>query len=182
MERYIETERLILRAPREDDVADMCRLKNSEFVLKYNLYDHSDPDSIIEEILHYDMVVLEDKNSGAFIGCIYAKEDYIRYRVNSLELAGWLDVTRAKSGIMSEALQAFIPVLFEEGVERLTAKVFSDNVASMRLMEKIGFYREGYLPCAIKNHRGEVFDLVLYSVTSDEYQKKTIRSTDGNIF
>lgn len=182
MKRYIETERLILRSPRESDVPDMCRLKNSEFVGRYNLYGHSDEATVRDEIERYDMAVLEDRHSGAFVGCIYIKEDYIRYNVDSVEVAGWLDVTRARGGVMSEALRALIPVLFDEGAQRLSARVFGDNIASMRLMESVGFYREGYLPCAVKNQNGEIFDLVLYSVTKDEYNKKTGRCTNGSLF
>ena len=172
MERYITTERLILRSPMPIDADALCRIKNSDFVRRYNLYPPIDEEGAREEIREYDMVVIEGREGGEFIGVIYIKEDYIRYRVNSIELAGWLDEGRARGGIMTEALRGLIPVLFDEGYGRLTARVFGDNIASMRLMESVGFIKEGYLCEAVKNEEGEVFDLALYSLSREEYSKK----------
>jgi RimJ/RimL family protein N-acetyltransferase len=48
-------------------------------------------------------------------------------------------------------------------LERLFARVFSRNGASMRVLEKAGYVREGLLRrCAIKD--GVVLDQVLYAI------------------
>ncbi len=172
MKRYYETERLILRSPVPTDAPDICRVRNSDFVQRYNLYADSSDEDVLAELERYNFVILLEKHTGLFLGLIHIKEDYIRYHVDSMELAGWLDSSVAKQGFMSEALRCLIPNLFSEGISRLTARVFSDNLASVRLMESMGFVREGYLKDAVKNPSGEIFDIVLFSVTEEEFRKR----------
>ena len=172
MKRYYETERLILRSPEPTDAADICKVRNSDFVQRYNLYPDSSAEDVLIELEKYDLVILAEKDTGLFLGLIHIKEDYIRYHVDSMELAGWLDRSVARNGLMSEALRCLIPNLFNEGISRLTARVFSDNTASVRLMESIGFVREGYLKDAVKNPSGEIFDMILFSLTEEEFRKR----------
>jgi len=172
MKRYYETERLILRSPIPTDAPDISKVRNSDFVQRYNLYTDSSTEDVLAELERYDLVILLEKHTGRFLGLIHIKEDYIRYHVDSMELAGWLDMSVAKQGFMSEALRGLIPNLFNEGIARLTARVFSDNLASVRLMESIGFVREGYLREAVKNSSGEIFDMILFSVTEEEFKKR----------
>ena len=69
-------------------------------------------------------------------------------------------------GIMSEALRAILQYGFEHrGVEFVMAQIMLENVASRRLLEKLGFQSQGVL----KKHgfwKGEHHDLEQFKLTS----------------
>jgi RimJ/RimL family protein N-acetyltransferase len=78
------------------------------------------------------------------------------------EIGYWLAEPHWGKGIATEAIRALVPVAFERtGVGRLQAVIFSDNPASMRVLEKTGFVREAVHRNAITK-RGMVMDEVLY--------------------
>ena len=54
----------------------------------------------------------------------------------------------------------------------ISIKAFDKNIASLRLAKKLGFLEEGYLRHAVKNGNGEVFDLVLFSLSKNDYIEK----------
>jgi ribosomal-protein-alanine N-acetyltransferase len=56
----------------------------------------------------------------------------------------WMGVTYARQGLMSRALRALIPFSFNNlRLHRLEAACITTNAASIRLLEKSGFQREG---------------------------------------
>jgi len=60
-------------------------------------------------------------------------------------LGYWIGLPYARHGYMTAALQALIPAAFEIlRLHRLEAACIPTNVASIRLLEKTGFQREGY--------------------------------------
>lgn len=62
------------------------------------------------------------------------------------ELGYELSLEYQNKGIMSEALRAIIPFGFNElDMHRIQASVFLENQASIKLLEKFGFRREGLL-------------------------------------
>ncbi|KAL0259933.1 hypothetical protein SLS55_005676 [Diplodia seriata] len=69
----------------------------------------------------------------------------------SAELGYWLGEAAWGRGIATEAATAFAAWVFETvpGLERLDGRVYSGNVASARVLEKIGFRREGSLRKAV---------------------------------
>ncbi len=79
-----------------------------------------------------------DKIIGTiFIGDIEGKKGEIGYELSQ-------DYWR--KGIMTEALQEIIRIGFEElGLVRLQATVCQENEASQKLLEKVGFMKEGLL-------------------------------------
>jgi ribosomal-protein-alanine N-acetyltransferase len=51
-----------------------------------------------------------------------------------------------RQGIMKEALGAIIALGFKEmGINRIEAVVMPENIASLKLLEKLGFHNEGVL-------------------------------------
>jgi [ribosomal protein S5]-alanine N-acetyltransferase len=60
-------------------------------------------------------------------------------------LGYWIGLPYAKRGYMTSALRALVPAAFDVlRLHRLEAACIPANVASIRLLEKIGFQREGY--------------------------------------
>jgi RimJ/RimL family protein N-acetyltransferase len=79
------------------------------------------------------------------------------------EIGYWLAKPYWNQGIMTEVIKSFCKYCFEQReLTRIEAGVFSHNEASMRVLEKAGFEREGYLKkCFIK--KGRYIDSVLYA-------------------
>jgi [ribosomal protein S5]-alanine N-acetyltransferase len=78
------------------------------------------------------------------------------------EIGYWLAEPFWGLGIITGAVSALIPVAFHQpGIIRLQAGIFSDNPASMRVLEKCGFVREAVHQYAITKN-GVVMDEVLY--------------------
>ena len=79
------------------------------------------------------------------------------------EIGYWLGEPFWGRGLMSEVVAAVAPYAMQRyGLVRLEAPVFAWNPASMRVLEKSGFVREGVLrKSAFKD--GHVIDTVVYS-------------------
>lgn len=74
-----------------------------------------------------------------------------------------LDQSACHQGYMSEALSSLIPKVFQEyHLHRLEAMVMPGNTASIRLLERLGFIREGYLHSFAQIH-GKWCDHLLYT-------------------
>ena len=62
------------------------------------------------------------------------------------------------------ATRVVVPAAMEHfRLHRVHAGVFAGNPASMRVLERVGFQRDGVLPCAVVK-RGELLDVHVYSV------------------
>jgi len=81
----------------------------------------------------------------------------------SAELGFWLGEAFWGRGVMTEAVGLFVPWAFEQfGLSRIYAHVFSYNVGSARVLEKVGFAREGLLRRAVIKE-GQIIDEWLYA-------------------
>lgn len=162
---YKETERLILRTPTPNDAAELASARSTEFVMRYNLYEECDKEQILRELDSYDHVLLAEKESKRIIGCISLRDDPVRYHTDSVTLHAWLIEEMAYKGYMAEALNEIINELFLI-YQRISVQIFSQNTASLRLAKKLGFEEEGYIKQAVKNKKGEIFDVVLLSLAN----------------
>jgi RimJ/RimL family protein N-acetyltransferase len=78
------------------------------------------------------------------------------------EIGYWLAEPFQGKGIVTDAVRALVPVTFEQtDIVRIQAGIFSNNPASMRVLEKCGFIRESVHKNAITKN-GVVMDEVLY--------------------
>jgi len=175
MSVYIETERLILREPSCDDAEALARSRSTEFVMRYNLYRPSTREQICRELECYEHILLVSKEDNRLIGCISIRDDDFRYHVDSVLIQAWLTEENARQGYMSEALRAMLRELFcVRNHERVSAQIMSENIASIKLVESLGFIREGYLKRAVRCYDGRVLDVCLYSLDSEEYHGSDI--------
>ena len=77
---------------------------------------------------------------------------------------------------MTEALGATMDELFfSRRVARVSAQIFADNTASLKMVERLGFVREGYLKDAILDYTDKLHDLCLSSISLEEYEAKKNR-------
>lgn len=105
---------------------------------------------------------------GGIVG-LYPQQDV--YRV-SIELGYWLGEPFWGKGIMVKAVNAVVALAFENNKElsRIYAQVYERNHASVRVLEKAGFTREGIMRKAIIKN-GVIMDAGLYSLIRDENKK-----------
>jgi len=81
----------------------------------------------------------------------------------SAELGYWLGEPFWGRGIMSDAVRRFTTWAFGHlEVHRISAAVFDGNVASVRVLEKAGFEREGRMRAGVFKN-GRVLDQLLYA-------------------
>jgi len=74
-------------------------------------------------------------------------------------------------GLIPEAVRALVRYVFSEyAVERLQARVIVGNDASERVLQKLGFTREGVLRSFVLR-RGRYWDLAMYSLLRGEWEK-----------
>lgn len=165
----LETERLILRNGKQEDIHHFLGIRNSAFVLKYNAMEICDEEQLFKEIS--DNFVLERKNDHKIIGFIGIEKDMLRYGVTSACISYYLDEKEAKHGYMNEALKSMLSYLFEQGIEIVGARVFVGNDASVSLLKKLGFTHEGTLRHAVQGYGGIIYDDQLFSLLKEEWIK-----------
>ena len=166
---YLETQRLILRRPESTDVSDYMEFVNSEFVLRYNAMT---PVSREKAEKHFanapddgSVLAMELKETGKVIGMIYTQEDSLRYGVNSKEISYFLREEESRKGYMKEALSALVSHLFAtEDLTCIASRCFAPNIASQRLLESLGFQKEGLIRHCVKGYQDTIFDDCLYSL------------------
>ena len=81
----------------------------------------------------------------------------------SAEVGYWLGRSYWGRGIMSQVVRGFADrVMMTSPLYRLHASVYANNPASMRVLEKAGFVREGVQKSAVAQ-RGELLELIVYA-------------------
>jgi aminoglycoside 6'-N-acetyltransferase len=74
-----------------------------------------------------------------------------------------------RRGLGGEAAGAIVARLFEDGVHRVQASLDERNVASARLLERLGFRHEG-TEIAAELDKGEWCDVAHYAILRDEHE------------
>ena len=98
------------------------------------------------------------------IGYLIGEDVYRR----SAEIGFWLGEPFWGRGIMSEAVRAITQRAFERhDICRVHAEVFDWNVASMRVLEKVGYTREATLRRAVTKD-GHTIDEMVYAILCEE--------------
>jgi RimJ/RimL family protein N-acetyltransferase len=142
----IETRRLVLRAPMRGDVPEIVKLagnKNVSSKLARMPHPYSGADAIaFIEILaqRADERPYAITLDGKFIGVIGLSF----YEGRAPELGYWLGEPHWGRRYATEAGRALIEAAHRiPHVETIAARVLPDNLASLRVLEKLGFHRAG---------------------------------------
>lgn len=156
----IETERLVLRPPGDHDVALVCEAFRSNAARLGRSGDETLTRSATwitgertawERGERYTFLVLAKRAGAAQLCGHVALADVLRGLRQSASLGFWIDHELEGRGLCSEALVAVVAYAFGPlDLERLEAAVMPDNARSQRVLERLGFVREGvargYLP------------------------------------
>lgn len=178
MKLLLETERLTVRTCHPSDAAELTKIRNTDFVTRYNLYRPVRVAEYLAELSSLEengreYLTLLTKGGERPIGSVVLSEDSYRYHVDSVYISAWLAEEFANRGYMTEALRAVIREIFlARGHALVSCGIMAENLASLRMVEKLGFTREGVLRSAVRTYDGRVHDLVLFSYTREEFLAK----------
>lgn len=149
----LETERLVLRAPRLGDVNAVAALANDKRIAENTRriphpYKHSDAEDFIAAVnvpggeIAYAITLPDDTIIGA---CGIAMQD------GAPDVGYWLGGQFWGQGYATEAVRAVIDLAFTElGYDALQAGARVTNPASRRILEKCGFQWTGVGLCRIR--------------------------------
>ncbi|KAF2007954.1 acyl-CoA N-acyltransferase [Amniculicola lignicola CBS 123094] len=132
-------------------------------------------------------VIAERSSPDKFIGAIGLKQGS-DVETGTAEVGYWIGDEFKGRGYVSEALRGIRDWAFglpgansdststsEGGGEfkyrRLHAGVFSENLASMRILEKCGFEKEGVLKEHVRTRYGVVMDLHVFGMTRGRWEE-----------
>ena len=117
---------------------------------------------IDEKLQNQSRILLAIEVAGEAAGCIVLTV-HPEPKSHSAEVGYWLAETYWNRGIVTEALAAVTTYGFvHHHLARIQALVLADNMASMRVLEKCGYVREGTVRKSIQKD-GRLYDLALYA-------------------
>ena len=139
-----ETERLILRRYKKEDIQDLFEYLSDEEVVKYEPYKPQTFDETKENLEWRigtdEMIAVELKNSHKMIGNVYmGKRDF-----EALEMGYVFNRNYWGNGYAAESCKALIAQAFSDGVHRIYAECDPNNKSSWKLLEALGFQREAH--------------------------------------
>lgn len=173
----LTTERLTLRQLQQSDAADVLVFRGDWEVQKYNgrvFQNVKEVQTLIEE-LHDEFRALTGvswavtlTDDGAVLG-LFGLHHWSKYHRRA-EVGYDLARTHWGKGIASEALRAIIQFGFERmSLHRIYASTIADNHRSVRLLERLGFQREGTKRQHSWEEDGAFHDSAMYGLLRQEY-------------
>lgn len=171
------TEHLILRRIAPTDLSDMFEYASDPEVPRFLPWEPHESTDYTREYLTYletrlaigdffDWAVVE-RESGKMIGtCGFTR---FRYEDDCGEVGYVLNRSVWGKGYAPEALEAVLAFGFNTlMLERIEARFLPENLRSLRVMEKVGMTKEGYLRSAMRI-KGEIRTVGICSILRGEY-------------
>jgi RimJ/RimL family protein N-acetyltransferase len=147
--QVIRTERLMLRPFRTDDADVLTRYRNDAETARYQSwplpYTSEMARRLVTEMAYLDWpnddwYQIAIDHDGALIGDVAVG----RTHGGSMAEIGYTLAPSARgAGLATEAVRAVVSQLFAEGVHRVYAGLDPANVASAKLLRRLGFRHEG---------------------------------------
>ncbi len=139
-----ETERLILRRYKKEDVQDLFEYLSDEEVVKYEPYKPMTLEEAKENLEWRigtdEMIAVELKKSHKMIGNVYmGRRDF-----EALEMGYVFHRNYWGQGYAAESCKALIKQALKNGVHRIYAECDPENKNSWKLLEALGFQREAH--------------------------------------
>ena len=150
--RILETPRLLVRPVAAEDLPALMAVNGDPEVTRFLPYraweSMDDARAWLERMRGFEaggttvQLVVVERATGSAIGtCLVFRYDAAAARA---ELGFVLGRAHWRSGIMREALEPLLECAFREmGIRRFDAVVVPQNTASARLLQRLGFVRDG---------------------------------------
>jgi ribosomal-protein-alanine N-acetyltransferase len=114
-------------------------------------------------------IFLRERGGETLVGGI-TLSNVRRRAAQFVNLGYWMGHSYAGRGLMTEAVGAALPFVFETlGLHRIHAATLPHNAASRRVLEKNGFREEGYAERYLQID-GKWCDHVLFGLTRERYE------------
>lgn len=180
---HIETERLILRQWKDEDLPDFARMNSDPIVMEYfprRLREEDTSNLVARFQKHfkkhgYGLYAVENKETNAFMGFVGLNnvDDKMPF-APAVEMAWRIDYEYWGQGYATEAAQAVLDHTFSElGLEEIVAFAVHDNTRAIHLMEKLGMKRDKKgdfkYPALRKDH--PLGGFVLYRLSKKDHEK-----------
>lgn len=167
-----ESERLILRRYKKEDMQDLFEYLSDQEVLKYEPYKpltfEETKENLEWRIGTEEMIAVELKNTHKMIGNIYmGKREF-----EALEIGYVFNRNYWGNGYAAEGCKALTRRAFSNGVHRIYAECDPNNEKSWKLLETLGFQREAHFRKNVyfwKDEAGEAIwkDTYVYAKLND---------------
>ena len=177
----VETERLLLRAHRMSDLDDLVAFHGDPEVVRFvpwPVRDRAATEETLqvkltqtELVAHGQWLVLavELRSTGTVIGEVLLKWASDRQGEVGFALGG----DHHGRGYALEAATAMLRLGFDDlGFHRITAVCIEENVASARLLERLGMRQEGRLVDNV-HFKGEWATQLVFAMLEDEWRART---------
>jgi RimJ/RimL family protein N-acetyltransferase len=183
----LETERLIIRALTPDDLDRHHLLFSNPDVVRYLYFGPFDRDAAFDHLLRRSTVDLpgetewinfgvEVKGEGVLIGELAM--GFISATHEHYEVGYVFDPAYAGRGFATEGTAMIIELAFSAlGAHRVSGRLDARNVASARVLEKLGMRREAHF---LENEfvKGEWTDELAYAVLAPEWRARRGPATE----
>lgn len=175
MKLYLETERLVVRDLEEGDAASLYEYRTLPAVRAFQSFNPKN----VEEALSFikeSTRAFDQENEWFQVGIRQGDRligdigiHFIGPRNLQCEIGYTIDPRHQRKGFATEALTGVVGYLFDRlGKHRIIASLDPKNTASMMLLEKVGFRKEGLFKASILVDGAWEDDLV-YAMLRDEW-------------
>ena len=168
-----ETERLVLRRYKQEDLQDLFEYLSDKEVVEYEPYKpltlNETKENLEWRIGTEEMIAVELKNSRKMIGNVYmGKREF-----EALEIGYVFNRNYWGNGYAVESCKALIQQAFSNGIHRIYAECDPRNKSSWKLLEALGFQREAHLRKNVyfwKDENGKAIwkDTYIYAKLNDD--------------
>lgn len=176
----LETERLLMRAPRPGDgAASNAAIRESEAELRpwmpwvHPLPSPDDTEKVYRQLAAQWLtreslpLILLRKDDGLFVGGsgLMCRD----WGVPFFEIGYWVRTSLQGQGYISEAVRAQTRFAFDVlGARRVEIRMDARNTLSARVAERTGYLLEGRLRHVIRDVDGKLADLLIYALTAED--------------
>lgn len=117
----------------------------------------------------YGFLIFE-KSVNQLIGYINTKD--IDWKKNQTEIAYFIDEDFENKGLTTEALQIILKISFLLiQLNRVFARIATNNIASQKLAEKVGLKYEGAFFQDYSNSDNEIVDTHCFGISKEEFRR-----------
>jgi ribosomal-protein-alanine N-acetyltransferase len=180
LDLVLVTARLRLRPIQESDVDDLFPyVSDPEFPKMMSWHAHTERSQTLEYIRHVQAAFVNNAKvtwvieyDGRVMGCVGLDDIEFQlraWRVDRAELGYWIAPPLWSQGLMTEAAHAVTACGFEViGLHKITVGCIVENVASRRVIEKLGYRPVGRWEDHVWRD-GRWWSMVRYELTSSEW-------------
>jgi len=175
----VRTERLTIRPAAQRDALPTFAFRSLPEVAQWMTAHPTDPQAWVdgfEERLTDTLVVERD---GVVIGdlMLRVEDPWAQAEVREqaagtqIEIGYVFDPAHAGRGYATEAVREELRICFEDlGIRRVVAQLFADNLASRRLLERLGLRREQHTRQDSLHRSGQWLDGMMYAILAEEWR------------